>query len=732
MKHVLTIAKREFWGFLNTPTAYIVAVAFLLPSYFLFWRITLQSGEASLRSFFMFLPWFLLLLAPALTMRTLAEEKKKKTIELLIAHPVQEWQVVLGKFLGSWGFMGVLLGLTLTLPITMMAYSNPDLGQIFTQYVGALLLSGSFLAVGVMMSAWVDNVITSFLAAAAVCFGWVLLGMEMVVLSVPVTVSRVIQEIAVLPHVDQISRGVLSMRDLAYFVVVISVLLIGATIRLMEIKLQEHPGKRTSLLIGAGLLLGIGIMISVISQSWPMRLDLTRQQLYSLSPATKSTLTNLPDIVSITFYTSTNIPGPLQLQQRFIEDTLRDYVTYGGGNVRLSIVYPDTDPSLAEQAQTAGVQQIQFNTMSTGKFEVNAGYMGVALAYGDAQESIPYVQDPSNLEYELTRRIRKLTRDEPRTLGLVSGQGEKSEFADFTVLASALRTEYELEPVDLSASTDLDMSSYDAVLVVGPTEAVEATAEGNMREYLQSGGNALFFLDEVMPQYQLGIANQSPSGWNPLLNEYGLNVKANIAFDVENNQPIRMGDGVLSYLVNYPFWVNGFVNQDFSPISGLNAITLGWPGEVEITETEGVRITPLLTTGPNGGVMEDALSIAPDSVPTEGQGESVVLGAVAEIDSGTKVAVLGDANMAIDEFTQYRQVNVAFISNLVDWMTVEEGVATVPSKSFEPPVLQFGSLSQVLFAQYANILGVPALFAMYGFWRLRRRRSLTKRSLGDV
>jgi ABC-2 type transport system permease protein len=125
MKNILTIAKRELWYYFNTPTAYIIIVAFLIPINFLFWRTVMVSGEASLRGFFSILPWFMLLVIPALTMRVLSEEQRKHTLELLLSHAVSEWQIVLGKFLGVWIFYALILVVTLTLPATLLLRSLP-------------------------------------------------------------------------------------------------------------------------------------------------------------------------------------------------------------------------------------------------------------------------------------------------------------------------------------------------------------------------------------------------------------------------------------------------------------------------------------------------------------------------------------------------------------------------------------------------------------------------------
>lgn len=727
MKNVWTIAKREFWGYLNSPTAYIVAVAFIIPSYFLFWRSTLYSGEATMRTYFSLLPWFLLLLAPALTMRSLAEEKRQQTLDLILAHPFSEWHVVVGKFLGSWLFYACLLAVTLSLPVTMAFYATLDYGQIFSQYLGALFVGGGFLALGVMVSAWMNNVITSFMTASALCFLWILMGIEIVLISLPWPFNMIVQELGVMNHIEQLARGVISLRDVAFFLTAIAVFLLLATMKLMEPKTAENRQQKMGLYTGFGLLLAIGVVIAVATYNWPVRLDLTANKRYSLTDATTQTLGNLKDVVTVTLYTSQQLPAQYQITRREAVDTLQDYVRYGKGKIKFSTVNPDADQEAAQKAAEVGVQRVQFETLSSGRFAVEAGYLGLVIGYGGKNETIGFIQDPANLEYELTRRIRKLTTNDGKTLGLVSGQGEKSEFSDLQVLTENLKTEYELKSVDLT-STKPTIQDYDALLLVGPTQPAQATASAAMNEYLQQGGRAMFLLDMIQPNTQVGSATTLDPAWNTTLGGYGITVNQNLAFDALLNQPIRISQGPIAYSTPYPYWVVAIPNKDFSPVAGLEGVLLGWPSSVSVSSAQGVTITELLKTSPQGGGLQSgSLVIAPDSAPRTGQGKSEVLAAAAEKDQ-SRIVVIADADVADDDFTQYKAVNVAFISNLIDWLTTREGEAVVQKRAFTPPVLRITPEDATL-VEYGNVLGVPLLVSVFGFWWLRRRKSRARRTL---
>lgn len=727
MKNIWIIAKKEFWGYLNSPTAYIVAGAFLLPSYFLFWRGTMFSGEASMRTYFSLLPWFLLLLAPALTMRSLSDEKRQSTLELMMAHAMSEWQLVVGKFLGSWLFYASLLAVTLSLPFTMAQFATLDTGQLVAQYIGALLVGGGFLALGIMVSSWMNNVITSFMAASALCFVWIILGLEIVLIALPWPLNSIISELGVMNHIEQIARGVISLRDVTFFAVAILIFLLLAIMKLSEPKTAESTQKRASLYTGFGLLLAIGAVLAIASYNWPYRVDLTANQRYTLSEATLQTLGNVPDVVSLTLYSTQQLPAQYQIAKREIVDTLRDYVRYGKGNVRFSVIDPGVDPEAAQRAGDQGIQRVQFETLSSGRFAVEAGYLGLVIGYGDKTETIPFIQDPANLEYDLTRRIRKLTADENKVVGIVSGQGEKQEYTDLQVLAQNLRTEYDVQTVDLTSQKPTK-EMFDALLVVGPTAAVEATATAAMDEYLKNGGRAMFLLDTIQPNTQLGTASTLDPGWNPVLSQFGITLNQNLVYDVQYNQPISITQGPLQYSIPYPYWVVAIPNKEFAPVSGLEGVILGWPSSLTVNAGPDMRVTELLRTSQQGGgVQEGALMIAPDNAPQTGQGKSEVV-AVSIEKGSTKVVVVGDADLAGDDFTRYKAVNAAFVSNLTDWLTTEEGQTVVQKKNFSPPVLKMQP-NEAVIAEYGNLLGVPLLVSAFGFWWLRRRRNRAKRIL---
>jgi ABC-2 type transport system permease protein len=228
VRNVLIIAGRELKAYFATPVAYVFIVIFLALSAALTFYLGgfFERGEASLAPFFIFHPWLYLLLVPAIAMRLWAEERKSGTIELLITLPVTAAEAVIGKFLAAWAFIGVALLLTFPMWVTVNILGNPDNGVIAGGYVASLLMAGAFLAIGSCMSALTRNQVIAFVLAAAVCFLFTMSGLDLVQDGLRqlglAWLADFVASLSFLSHFDSITKGLISLRDLVFFVSMIT------------------------------------------------------------------------------------------------------------------------------------------------------------------------------------------------------------------------------------------------------------------------------------------------------------------------------------------------------------------------------------------------------------------------------------------------------------------------------------------------------------------------------
>lgn len=220
---IYSISKRELKGYFGSPVAYVFIFFFLvLCGFFTFQFSNLyESNQASLRGFFVWQPWLYLFLIPAVAMRLWAEERRSRTIEILLTLPVTVGQAVLGKFFAAWIFIGIALLLTFPMVITVAYLGNPDLGAIFTGYLGCFLMAGAYLSVGSLMSSLTRSQVIGFVFSVVVCMVLVLAGWPPVtdwfVSWAPVGIVDFIVNLSFITHFDSIQRGVIDSRDVLYY-----------------------------------------------------------------------------------------------------------------------------------------------------------------------------------------------------------------------------------------------------------------------------------------------------------------------------------------------------------------------------------------------------------------------------------------------------------------------------------------------------------------------------------
>lgn len=220
---MLAIFKREISNFFTSPIAYLVMGLFLIMSGLFLWVFKgsyniLESGFADLTPFFEITPWIFAFLIPALTMRSFADERQLGTLEMLLTKPIRVTDIVTGKFLAGLTLVIITLLPTLLYVYTLFSLGNPpgnlDTGSIVGSYIGLFFLAAAFTGAGVFASSVSNNQIVAFILAAAICFALLYLPYSISMLDSSLTW---IDGLGIKYHFESISRGVLSIADLCYF-----------------------------------------------------------------------------------------------------------------------------------------------------------------------------------------------------------------------------------------------------------------------------------------------------------------------------------------------------------------------------------------------------------------------------------------------------------------------------------------------------------------------------------
>jgi ABC-2 type transport system permease protein len=241
MTRTFAIFRRELTGYFATPLAYVFIVIFLVLAGVLTFFVGnfFERGQADLQPFFTFHPWLYLVLIPALSMRLWAEERRSGTVELFLTLPIRLSEAVLGKFLAAWCFAGIALVLTFPFWITVNVLGDPDNGVILAGYLASWLMAGAVLAIGAAVSAATKNQVIAFVVTAALVFVLAVAGTPVVLGLLQGWASsgviRAVAGVSLFAHFAAITRGVVDLRDLIYFVSII-VAFLAANAVLIDLK----------------------------------------------------------------------------------------------------------------------------------------------------------------------------------------------------------------------------------------------------------------------------------------------------------------------------------------------------------------------------------------------------------------------------------------------------------------------------------------------------------------
>ena len=220
LEGALALARKELYSFSISAFTYGIGVFFLLfTSIWLFYfQRFFAMDTASLRPYFASFPLAFILVIPALTMKSWAEERRLGTVELLLTMPFSEWDLVLGKFLSVMGVLALMLVLTIPLPLSLLPLGRFDGGVILGEYAGALFLGAFAASLGLLLSSLSKNQAGAFLGSAALLLVVMLVSQFTQAMELPPAVMEGLNFFSLSFHFESFSKGIIDTRDLAFFI----------------------------------------------------------------------------------------------------------------------------------------------------------------------------------------------------------------------------------------------------------------------------------------------------------------------------------------------------------------------------------------------------------------------------------------------------------------------------------------------------------------------------------
>ena len=627
---VRALAKRDLLMYFSNPTGYVFMTVFIfLSAAAAFWqdRFFLQN-LANLDQLNALFPWLLLFFIPALTMGVWSEEKKLGTDELLLTLPATDVEVVVGKYAATLGIYTASLFLSSSYVLVLFYLGSPDLGLMFSNYLGYWFIGSTLIAVGMLASLLTRNATIAFIAGALFCGALIVAAAAVATLSPGL--GRVLLPFVVETHFQDFAKGIISLTAVLYFAAVtvfflyLNVLVLSR--RHWPAKADGYPMWLHHTARALAIIVALVSLGAVLARpSW--RLDVTAEQLHSLSDETLALLDELPADrpVFIQAFISPIVPEPLVQTRSNLTSVLQEIDALAGPRVEVLIEDTESFSDAARNArETFGIIPRPVRDVSSARSEVQEVFLGLAFTCGAEEQVIGFFDRGLPAEYEIMRSIRVVAGTERRRVGivktmidLVGGVNfQQNQFAPQWSVVAELRKQYEVYQVDPDYPIDPEL---DAILVPLPS-SLQTDQMENIANFIWSGKPAMILVDPlptVDPRlsptewvgdgnpftYPPGTARPGPRGnvrrW---MMDLGVDWEpTRILWDSYNPHPelAHMQD-------EFVFLGAGNDNeQTFNPDSAISAdlqeLVFPFAGFLQAVEDERYAFEPLLRSGASSG-----------------------------------------------------------------------------------------------------------------------------------
>ncbi|MCX5884395.1 MAG: GldG family protein [Proteobacteria bacterium] len=514
----------------------------------------------------------------------------------------------------------------------------------------------------------------------------------------------------------------------------------------------------TNLLILVLTLAGILAVINYVSLNHFFRLDLTEKSEFTLAPSTKKVLKGLDDVVNIKVYFSRKLPPYLTGLQRQVRDVLDEYQALSRGKLKVEFIDPGIDPMAQQKLRFMGIPQVQLNIYEKDQAQLITVYLGMAILYEDKKEIIPVITDTNNLEYDLTGALIRMIRKESKTVGFLTGHGERAIEGDYSQVRSLLEKQYQVVKVETKDGRKIgdDINT----LVVANPRKMGLRDLYEIDHFIMKGGKAIFLVDTVDLMEQRLQAFPMECSIVDLLKTYGVKVNPDLVLDL-SNAPAMFRSGMFNVQLPYPFWVK-IQKKNFAAdqpmVNKLDSLVLPWASSLELIpdKTGSVKAVRLFRTTDVAFNQKEYFNLSPEQAPPDkNQCRSFVMGALLsgrfksyfsdravppiegtsknapeqreeaiKESKETQIIVVGNSRFLQNQFFEITQSkgNEVFFLNIVDWLNIGEELIGIRTKGFVDRPLKVLSSRERTVIQFINILGMSIVMIAFGFFRLYLKR----------
>jgi len=423
-------------------------------------------------------------------------------------------------------------------------------------------------------------------------------------------------------------------------------------------------------LIAAIIILNVGLSF------YPyLRIDLSKDKIHSLSEITRKTIREMDDVVKVKVYLTADLPAEIKPVAADLKTVLEEFSRINRKRFLVEYFDPSKDEAIKKEAEGLGVTPLQFSSIKSDKFEVQSGYFGLVMTYGNKQEVLPVAGDVGNLEYFLISGVKKLTRDKTPTVVVAEESGAETEIL---WLKKFLEKDYRVAESKLDEGVKLDEEAESLVVVDRKTKLPEK-AKTEVGAWVDKGKGLIIFGGGAEVGQTMSAKKKTEIGWEELLKKKGIEVEPKLIVDASSTiANFRTPNG--TFLTQYPYWIQvrpENINSEIPAMSGISSLVLPWASPIKINGLA----KKLFSSSEKSLEDMEMGDISPTAKKNfgESKGEKYTLGAI-NTDEG-KVAIIGSGEMIKDQFVQNNQQNLMLALNLVDYFSQDASLLAIRGKS---------------------------------------------------
>lgn len=496
--------------------------------------------------------------------------------------------------------------------------------------------------------------------------------------------------------------------------------------------MKRNWTSRAILLLTAAIL----AVVNLIGLNWFARIDMTDDEVYSLSDASIELVRNLDDPVTIKAFFTKDLPAPYAANRRFLQDKLDEYRAFGGRNVQYDFIDPSDSDEFRAEAERYRIPAVQIQVVENDNLQIKNAYMGVAIQYQDERETIGVVQELSNLEYDITTAIRKMQRDRLPIVGFLQGHGEPDPTQAMPRLMDELRKRLDVRSVTIDSTSF--STKPDILIVVAPTDSIPDDHLRTIDRFMQEEGKAAFFVNRVNADLQQGFGMVQDTGLEGLLASYGATINPDLVMDRQSSAiNVQRQAGFFRVLeaVQYPFLPIVTSFSENAMVRRLGELRLFFASSIDTAGVPaGVSAEPLAFSTPASALQTGFFMLQPQALPERELSDGPFTLAAAysgqfpspyghpRTAAESRMVVVGDGDFVNETFAGPIPSSIELVLNAVDWLVIDDDILAIRAKKIDPRPLDPIEDGLKAPIKYFTLLFPPFLVVLVGVFRWRRRK----------